>query len=192
MKSKRAESCKNALQNLNPMVKVFSDNEPVSQKDFQYFSDKNFDLVCMLSDNFDEVNRVDKICRENGIMFLSGYVFGLYGFMFVDFKTYKYIVYEKHTKLFFFNLFLSETPKISEENLDKKKSGQDPGCSVNIKDMEEKLVLQEKTKEFKSFDSFLNEYENILKSLKANKLKKFSKTYLIILCNFRILLEILF
>lgn len=75
------------------MVKIFSDQEPLSLKNSEYFSDKNFDLVCMISDNFNEINQIDKMCRNNGIMFLAGYVFGLYGFMFVDFNTYKYIVY---------------------------------------------------------------------------------------------------
>lgn len=74
------------------MVKIFSDKELLSQKDSSFFSGKNFDLVCMLSDDFVEISRINNICRSNGVLFLSGFGFGLYGYMFVDFNSFQYIV----------------------------------------------------------------------------------------------------
>jgi molybdopterin/thiamine biosynthesis adenylyltransferase len=81
-----------ALQTLNPMVKVYADKDSLQQKNAEYFSDKNFDVVCMLSDDLQEIQRVDSLCRSNNVLFLSGFVFGLYGFMFVDFNSYQFIV----------------------------------------------------------------------------------------------------
>lgn len=76
--------------------------------------------------------------------------------------------------------YSSEAPKISEDNFDKKKNIQDQGCSVKLKP-EEKLLLEEKKKDYKSFEDFINDYQNFLKNLSNNKLKRLSKTYLLIL-----------
>ncbi|CAF1079639.1 unnamed protein product, partial [Brachionus calyciflorus] len=91
--------------------------------------------------------------------------FGLYGFMFVDFNNYQFIV---------------EAAKISEDNFDKQKVPTGNACTPAQK-KEEKLALEERNISFKSFESFLNDYPNLIQNLSANKLKRLSKTYLVFL-----------
>ena len=90
-KKKRAESCLENLQILNPMVKIMADNSNVEDKDESYFSAANFNLVIALIEDNEQVKRINSICRKNNVMFLSGQVFGLFGFMFVDFGEFHYI-----------------------------------------------------------------------------------------------------
>ena len=87
----RAESCVDALQTLNPMVKVGADNGKLEEKDEQYFCNKNFDLVCVLANDLAQLQRIDNMCRANNVLFISGYVYGLYGYMFVDFNDFQFI-----------------------------------------------------------------------------------------------------
>ena len=89
--SKRAESCLESLQTLNPMVKIVADSDKLEQKDESYFSRENFDIVCALIDDRNELERINSICRKNNVLFLCGHVFGLFGYLFVDFNDYTYI-----------------------------------------------------------------------------------------------------
>ncbi len=89
---KRAESCVEALQILNPMVKIQADPGRLDEKDQEFFSEKNFDIVCALTNDICDLERVNAFCRNGNVMFLSGYVFGLYGYMFIDLNEFQYIV----------------------------------------------------------------------------------------------------
>jgi hypothetical protein len=80
------------LQNLNPLVKVFADKERVEEKGEAFFSKDNFDLVCALTNDLGVLKRVNNYCRSNNVLFLSSYVYGLYGHMFVDFNEFQFIV----------------------------------------------------------------------------------------------------
>ena len=74
------------------MVKIQADNGKVEDKDQEFFSDKNFDIVCALTNNNEHLKRVNSFCRNGNVMFLSGFVYGLFGYMFVDFSEFQYIV----------------------------------------------------------------------------------------------------
>ena len=89
---KRAEASLDQLQILNPMVKISAVKGRVEEKDESFFNNKNFDLVCALIDDQDELKRIDGICRSNSVKFIAGYVYGYHGFMFVDFNDYQFIV----------------------------------------------------------------------------------------------------
>lgn len=81
-----------ALQNLNPLVKVHADTDRFESKDESFFDTKNFDLVCALIDNYTELQRINSICHKNNVLFINGYVFGLHGYMFVDFVDFNYLM----------------------------------------------------------------------------------------------------
>ena len=74
------------------MVKIHADKDKIDEKDQEYFSNKNFDLVCALTNDYAELEKIDSFCRDNNVLFISGYVYGLYGYMFVDFKDFQFIV----------------------------------------------------------------------------------------------------
>jgi len=84
-------SCLNELLRLNPNVKVVADNSSLSEKDASFFTKKNFDLVCALIDNPDQIQTIDTYCRQGGVLFLNGFVKGMYGYMFVNFNEFHYI-----------------------------------------------------------------------------------------------------
>ena len=67
------------------MVKINYEPEKKSYKDNSYFNENNFDVVCALFfENFNDLKELDEICRLNNILFLSGFVFGIHGYMFND------------------------------------------------------------------------------------------------------------
>ena len=74
-------------------MKIIADEENLENKDQEYFSNKNFDLVCALVDDFAQLERIDNLTRAGNVLFLAGYVYGLHGYMFVDFNEYQFIVY---------------------------------------------------------------------------------------------------
>lgn len=85
-------ACLNYLKNLNPMVKIQCEAEKKTTKDSSYFNANNFDVVCALFyENLQDLKELDELCRANGILFVSGYVFGIHGFMFNDLGKFKYI-----------------------------------------------------------------------------------------------------
>lgn len=73
------------------MVKVGADSGNLNEKDQEYFSNKNFDLVCVLANDLAQLERINNMCRANNVLFISGYVYGLYGYMFVDFNDFQFI-----------------------------------------------------------------------------------------------------
>lgn len=151
----RAESCINELLRLNPNVKVVADKSRLADKEASFFSESNFDLVCALIDNPDQIQTIDAYCRQGKVMFLNGVVKGMYGYMFVDFNEFQYI---------------AEVPKINEDG-DTQVKEENSG--------EEKLMFQEKSVSFKSYKEFLEGYERPLEGLSFNKMKRLSKAYFI-------------
>jgi hypothetical protein len=75
------------------MVKIFADKSKLEDKDESFFSKANFDLVCALLDDRVQLERINNYCRINNVLFISGHVAGLYGYMFVDFNEYQFIAY---------------------------------------------------------------------------------------------------
>jgi len=152
----RAESSVNELLRLNPMVKIVADKSKLEEKDGSYFSKENFDLVCALIYDREQLERINAICRSNGVLFISGQVTGMYGHMFVDFNDFQYI---------------AEAPKIIEESSDKTNNKNEE------KSADDKLALQEMSICFKSYKEFLENYHSPLEGLSFNKMKRLSKVY---------------
>lgn len=154
----RAEASLAELLRLNPNVKIVADSSQLSEKDASFFHKDNFDLVCAIIDDYEQLKRIDAICRDNGVLFLSGLVTGMYGYMFVDFNEFQYI---------------AEMPKVTSDADDKKSKDEKPE--------EEKLLFQEKSISFKSYKDFLENYHLPLEGLSFNKMKRLSKAYFLTL-----------
>lgn len=152
----RAESSVNELLRLNPLVKIVADKGKLEEKDAAYFSKDNFDLVCALIDDREQLERINEFCRSKNVLFLCGVVTGMYGLMFVDFNEFQ---------------FISEAAKITDDSADKKKT------EDKNNQPDEKLLLQEKCISFKSYKEFLESYHNPLDGLSYNKMKRLSRTY---------------
>lgn len=146
----RAESSVNELVRLNPMVKIVADCRKLEEIDSIYLKKDNFDLVCALIEDHDQLKRIDHLCRSSNVLFLCGVVTGMYGYMFVDFNEFHYI---------------AEAVKITDESTVKKAEN------------DEKQLFQEKSISFKSYKEFLEDYHKPLEGLTLNKMKKLSKTY---------------
>lgn len=86
----KAKSCLLRAKELNPMVDIIADTDSIDNKSDDYF--KNFTIVCMTGYSNDTQVRVNEICHRIGVKFLSGNVFGYYGYMFADLGTHRYVV----------------------------------------------------------------------------------------------------
>ncbi|XP_060082452.1 SUMO-activating enzyme subunit 1-like [Ylistrum balloti] len=75
-------------QQLNPMVTVTADSGRVADKDSDFFT--QFDVVCATCCGPSQLERINKICADNGIKFYAGDVFGYYGYMFSDLGDHEY------------------------------------------------------------------------------------------------------
>lgn len=85
----RAEASLDRLQNLNPMVQVSAEVGDVDAKDREYF--KNYDIVLVTSAMKDTLIKVNGFCRDLGIKFLSGDVFGFFGYAFMDLVEHEFV-----------------------------------------------------------------------------------------------------
>uniref|UniRef100_A0A182W3C9 SUMO-activating enzyme subunit 1 n=1 Tax=Anopheles minimus TaxID=112268 RepID=A0A182W3C9_9DIPT len=86
--SNRAEASLARAQNLNPMVELKTDTEPLDLKDDAYF--KEFDVVCLIGAPTAQHLRVDTICREANVKFFATDVWGMYGFCFADLQKHEF------------------------------------------------------------------------------------------------------
>ena len=172
------------------MVKIVADTSKIEDKDQEFFSDKNFDIICALVNDINYLTKLNDICRKNNVMFLSGFVFGLYGQMFVDFNDYKYIMFV-YIRFFILVCYITlifyifrEATKIIEESADKKTASSAAQiCSISQK-ATDKSSFEEKNIQFKSFQDYLNDYEKYFQSITPNKLKRLSKIFILNFCNF--------
>jgi hypothetical protein len=67
-----------------------SDTE--NQEEEEFLSTKNFDVVCVLDDRPDVLNKLNKRARRGNVLFICGNARGLFGHMFVDLANYQFIV----------------------------------------------------------------------------------------------------
>ena len=89
--SNRAESSLQRLQRLNPMVEVSADTSNLAEKTKEYFDGK-FDIVIVTHcPSKDVLLSVNKICRESGIKFFSGDIYGFFGYCFADLIDHEYV-----------------------------------------------------------------------------------------------------
>ncbi|KAL9871638.1 SUMO1 activating enzyme subunit 1 [Glossina fuscipes fuscipes] len=84
----RAEASIERARALNPMVKISADKEPLAEKKAEFFSE--FDAVVIIGALDSELLRINEICREKGIKFFSGDVWGTFGYCFADLQDHSY------------------------------------------------------------------------------------------------------
>lgn len=87
----RAEASVERARALNPMVKISVDREPLVGKKAEFFAE--FDVVVIIGALDSELLRINEICREKGIKFFSGDVWGTFGYCFADLQDHSYFEY---------------------------------------------------------------------------------------------------
>ncbi|KAG1662099.1 SUMO-activating enzyme subunit 1 [Nymphon striatum] len=84
----RAVSSQRRTQQLNPMVQVNQDTQPLSEKDEEFF--KKFNVVCVIGHSLTVCSYVNNICHRCNIKFFCGSVYGFYGYSFTDLILHSY------------------------------------------------------------------------------------------------------
>jgi ubiquitin-like 1-activating enzyme E1 A len=89
-KTNRAEASFEFCHRLNPLVKLEVDTSSLQDKPRTYYD--QFNLVILIDQKFDVIDQANIICREAGIAFISGGIFGWAGYGFFDFTGRKFLV----------------------------------------------------------------------------------------------------
>ena len=173
-KIKRDEGCLNNLSKLNSNVKV------VILKDNLINSISNFDviIICEIMKE-DELFKINKICREKNIGFIYGVVFGLLGFIFVDFGK-KFFIYDKYgneSKSFYINNITNgKNCIISIDPLSIEDSFLSDDDYVKFKDIEGMNELNDKIRKIKVISNYQISIEddttNFGKYIKGGNIKE--------------------
>jgi len=156
----RAEASLARSNDLNPMVDIVADRENVKEKNEEFY--KNFDVVCICDCPVETQIKVNEICHRLGIKFLSGQVYGYYGYMFQDLGCHRY---------------MEEVVKKAE--IKKNAEDHDGPSEQKKKKMEQtETEYEEKLSEFCTLGEALkvSVFENIKSERQA---KQVSKTYLV-------------
>ncbi|KAI4465828.1 ubiquitin-activating enzyme e1 [Holotrichia oblita] len=90
-----AKSVLAKAQALNPLVKLTADSDSVDSKDEDFF--KQFTIVISTKLGTDEIIKISAWCRKSNVKFISGDVFGMFGYTVSDFQDHEY--YEDRVKL---------------------------------------------------------------------------------------------
>ncbi|KAI6214409.1 hypothetical protein M3Y94_00264900 [Aphelenchoides besseyi] len=88
--SNRAEASYEACHRLNPLVKLDVDVSSLRDKSREYYA--QFTLIVLIDQDFDVIDQADLICRDLGIAFIAGGVFGWAGYGFFDFTGREFLV----------------------------------------------------------------------------------------------------
>lgn len=73
---------------LNPMVQISAAPGCVKDKDETFY--KGFSMIIATRLQSDELIAINQYCRQNGIQFICGDVFGMFGFSFSDLLEHEY------------------------------------------------------------------------------------------------------
>lgn len=85
----RAEASLERARSLNPMVEISADTQCLQDKDTEYFL--SFDVVVIIGASDPELLRINAICRDNGIKFFAGDVWGTFGYCFADLQHHAFL-----------------------------------------------------------------------------------------------------
>ncbi len=85
----RAESSRERLQALNPMVTVAADATDLADKEEAFFG--AFDVVVVAAYPKDVKLRVNEFCRRQDVNFFCGDVYGFFGYSFMDLIEHEYV-----------------------------------------------------------------------------------------------------
>ncbi|XP_049526885.1 LOW QUALITY PROTEIN: SUMO-activating enzyme subunit 1-like [Dermacentor silvarum] len=94
----RAHSSKAYTKNLNPMVEVDSEDGELLNKDDDFF--RKFDIVCCTeSHSTEDLIKINTQCRNLGVKFFCGHVWGFFGYFFSDLIQHAYTHLFKKAKI---------------------------------------------------------------------------------------------
>lgn len=85
----RAEASLLRAQALNPIVEISVDKENLEKKSKEYF--KNFDVVIVTEAPVKVQIEVNNACREQGVKFFCGDVWGMFGYSFADLQKHTFV-----------------------------------------------------------------------------------------------------
>jgi len=140
----RAEGSRRRAEDLNPNVRVVVDTESLSEKMDPFF--RQFNLVVLIDQNEQLINKIDQICRKNNIKFIAGGVYGWFGYGFFDFQRHSFLDKTKRESADNDVQFLDG----SEEPALKKKKLEDETVVDDGEDLAKKIV------EFPSWEEAMN------------------------------------
>uniref|UniRef100_A0A914D9U3 THIF-type NAD/FAD binding fold domain-containing protein n=1 Tax=Acrobeloides nanus TaxID=290746 RepID=A0A914D9U3_9BILA len=154
----RALASEKRTRDLNPMVELKIITSTVDEQPEEFF--KEYDLVILIDQKYDMINKVNKICRKEGIRFQSGGVFGWNGYAFFDFNNH---------------IFLLPKPKpiTIAETLDDDASGPSPKKMKSQSSVEAVTLEDEEDQKIKKV--FIRDEVRLFRKLcvlRFNKLKK--------------------
>ncbi|KAH8556118.1 SUMO-activating enzyme subunit 1-like protein [Umbelopsis sp. PMI_123] len=89
----RAEAAAVHVQALNPRVAVRTDKDNIEQMPDAYF--EQFDIVCITNASLPTLIRLDTLCRTKKTPFYAADTFGMFGYIFCDLHSHKYIQVRK-------------------------------------------------------------------------------------------------
>uniref|UniRef100_A0A914WGT4 SUMO-activating enzyme subunit 1 n=1 Tax=Plectus sambesii TaxID=2011161 RepID=A0A914WGT4_9BILA len=85
----RAEASRLRTEQLNPMVQVIVDTDALESKDADFF--EKFNLVCLVNQAYEQIERVNEICRKFNIKMCAAGVYGWFGYGFSDLLEHEFI-----------------------------------------------------------------------------------------------------
>merc|ERR1712241_1020307 len=138
----RAQASLERLKQRNPMVEITADEENLDAKEKAFF--EKFDVVIVTNYPKDVILKVNKICREIGIKFFSGDIFGFFGYSFMDLVKHEYVE--------------EEVKAVDADAAKKKDDGEDgptPAKKAKVQDEDETKVVK-KAMDFVPLETALN------------------------------------
>ncbi|XP_065052330.1 SUMO-activating enzyme subunit 1-like isoform X1 [Rhopilema esculentum] len=156
----KADAVYPRLHEMNPMVDLHAYNEDISSKPESFF--ENFDVVCLLDQRKDVQLKVNEICHKKNIKFLSGCVFGHYGYMFSDLGKHHFV--EEKVRVDTGSVKKSNEPAAKRQKLESR-------ADEDVHEMVHKAI------EFKNFQSAVS--PKAIHGLSLKQLKSISKTYFV-------------
>ena len=140
----RAQASLERLKLRNPMVEITADEENLDVKEKAFF--EKFDVVIVTNYPKDVIMKVNKICREIGIKFFSGDIFGFFGYSFMDLVKHEYV---------------EEEVKAVDADAAKKKDeaeedGPTPAKKTKVQDDADETKMIKKAMDFVPLEKALN------------------------------------
>ena len=134
----RAEASLDRVRQLNPGVEVKVDTSHLDSKDAKFFCD-NFDLVVITNFPKETVVKINRMCRDGGIKFFAGDVFGFFGYSFMDLVSHEYVEEVKQTTSGI-KSDIEENKAISEDDAPKAKKSRTVEVDVPETKMEKRSM----------------------------------------------------
>ena len=147
--SNRAEASLERVRQLNPGVEIKVDQSHLDTKDAKFFID-NFDLVVITNFPKNTVIKINEMCRDGGIKFFAGDIFGFFGYCFMDLVEHEFVEEVKQVGSVKKEIVDEGNKSIHDDEPPKAKKSR----TVEVEEPETKMVKN--TMKFVSLESALN------------------------------------